>query len=164
MDLKGTTICGVWRDGKCAIAGDGQVIMGEHTIFKGGAVKVRRICDGAALMEAGRIVEQGDLLDLLTDPASRLADILLPVGDPTVAGVLGEPVVLSFAQGNTQEAIISGLTRQFGLDVSIVGGTVEAIAGRKVGRLRVALSHPEGRYDRDAVASYLAEHEVSVQL
>ncbi len=125
---------------------------------------VRRICDGAALMEAGRIVEQGDLLDLLTDPASRLADILLPVGDPTVAGVLGEPVVLSFAQGNTQEAIISGLTRRFGLDVSIVGGTVEAIAGRKVGRLRVALSHPEGRYDRDAVASYLAEHEVSVQL
>ena len=73
-------------------------------------------------------------------------------------------MVLSFAQGNTQEAIISGLTRRFGLDVSIVGGTVEAIAGRKVGRLRVALSHPEGRYDRDAVASYLAEHEVSVQL
>ena len=125
---------------------------------------VRRICDGAALMEAGRIVEQGDLLDLLTDPASRLADILLPVGDPAVAGVQGEPVVLSFAQGNTQEAIISGLTRRFGLDVSIVGGTVEAIAGRKVGRLRVALSHPEGHYDRDAVASYLAEHEVSVQL
>ena len=46
MDLKGTTICGVWRDGKCAIAGDGQVTMGEHTIFKGGAVKVRRICGG----------------------------------------------------------------------------------------------------------------------
>ena len=46
MDLKGTTICGIWRDGKCAIAGDGQVTMGEHTIFKGGAVKVRRICGG----------------------------------------------------------------------------------------------------------------------
>lgn len=46
MELKGTTICGVWRDGKCAVAGDGQVTMGEHTIFKGGAVKVRRICGG----------------------------------------------------------------------------------------------------------------------
>ncbi|QIK70982.1 ATP-binding cassette domain-containing protein [Propioniciclava coleopterorum] len=124
---------------------------------------VRRICDGAALMEAGRVVEQGDLLDLLTDPTSRLADILLPVGDPALAGV-GESVVLSFAQGNTQEAVISALTRRFGLDVSIVGGAVEAIAGRKVGRLRVALSHPEGHYDRAAVASYLAEHEVSVQL
>lgn len=48
--LKGTTICGVRKDGKAAIAGDGQVTMGESTIFKGGAVKVRRICDGRAVM------------------------------------------------------------------------------------------------------------------
>ena len=34
MELRGTTICGVLRDGQCAIAGDGQVTMGEHTIFK----------------------------------------------------------------------------------------------------------------------------------
>lgn len=48
--LKGTTICGVRRDGKAAIAGDGQVTMGESTIFKGSAVKVRRICGGRAVM------------------------------------------------------------------------------------------------------------------
>ncbi len=48
--LKGTTICGVRRDGKCALAGDGQVTMGEHTIFKGGAVKVRRVCGGRAVL------------------------------------------------------------------------------------------------------------------
>lgn len=50
MQLKGTTICGVRKDGRCAIAGDGQVTMGESTIFKGGAVKVRRICDGRAVL------------------------------------------------------------------------------------------------------------------
>lgn len=50
MELRGTTICGVCRFGTCAIAGDGQVTMGEHTIFKGGAVKVRRVCGGKAVI------------------------------------------------------------------------------------------------------------------
>ncbi|MFT3875252.1 MAG: ATP-binding cassette domain-containing protein [Propioniciclava sp.] len=123
---------------------------------------VRRICDAAALMADGRVVEQGALIDLLADPDSQLADILLPAGNPSVTA--GESVVLSFAQGHTTEPIISGLTRHFGLDVSILGGTVETVAGRLVGRLRVSLSHPSGVIDRDAVASYLAEREVSVHL
>ena len=43
MALMGTTICAVRKDGKIAVAGDGQVTMGEHTIFKATAHKVRRI-------------------------------------------------------------------------------------------------------------------------
>ena len=39
--FKGTTICAVKRDGRIAIAGDGQVTMGENTIFKTTARKVR---------------------------------------------------------------------------------------------------------------------------
>ena len=46
MTLKGTTICAVARGGKIAVAGDGQVTMGEHTIFKANAHKVRRIYGG----------------------------------------------------------------------------------------------------------------------
>ena len=41
--FRGTTICAVKRDGVTAIAGDGQVTMGEHTIMKGTARKIRRI-------------------------------------------------------------------------------------------------------------------------
>ena len=41
--FRGTTICAVRRNGKTAIAGDGQVTMGEHTIFKTSAKKVRRL-------------------------------------------------------------------------------------------------------------------------
>ena len=41
--LKGTTIVAVRRNGVTAIAGDGQVTMGEHTIFKTTARKVRRV-------------------------------------------------------------------------------------------------------------------------
>lgn len=43
MELRGTTICAVQRDGRIAIAGDGQVTMGENTIFKNSAKKVRKI-------------------------------------------------------------------------------------------------------------------------
>lgn len=43
MELKGTTICAVRKDGKTAIAGDGQVTMQQSVIFKNNAVKVRRI-------------------------------------------------------------------------------------------------------------------------
>lgn len=43
--FRGTTICAVKRDGKTAIAGDGQVSMGD-TVLKGNAKKVRRLYEG----------------------------------------------------------------------------------------------------------------------
>ena len=48
--FRGTTICAVRRDGKIAIAGDGQVTMGEHTIFKTTARKVRRLYNGEVVV------------------------------------------------------------------------------------------------------------------
>jgi ATP-dependent HslUV protease, peptidase subunit HslV len=38
-----TTICAVKKDGKLAMAGDGQVTMGQSIVMKGTAKKVRRI-------------------------------------------------------------------------------------------------------------------------
>ena len=46
MDIKGTTIVGVKRNGVTVTAGDGQVTAGQSVIMKGNAVKVRRIYDG----------------------------------------------------------------------------------------------------------------------
>lgn len=47
--LHGTTIIGVRRDGRAALAGDGQVTLGDHTIMKRGARKVRRFYNGQVL-------------------------------------------------------------------------------------------------------------------
>jgi len=56
--FKGTTICAVQKDGHIAIAGDGQVTMGEHTIFKTTARKVRRLYHGqVAVGFAGSVVD-----------------------------------------------------------------------------------------------------------
>lgn len=56
--FRGTTICAVRRNGQVAIAGDGQVTMGENTIFKTSARKVRRLYNGqVAVGFAGSVAD-----------------------------------------------------------------------------------------------------------
>mgnify|MGYP004643764117 CR=1 FL=1 len=50
IEFRGTTICAVQRNGKTAIAGDGQVTMGESVVFKNNAVKVRRIYNDQVIL------------------------------------------------------------------------------------------------------------------
>lgn len=50
VEFHATTICGIKRGGKTAIAGDGQVTMGESVIFKSSATKVRRIYGGKVIL------------------------------------------------------------------------------------------------------------------
>jgi len=68
MQLKGTTICAVRRDGRVAIAGDGQVTMGESTIFKSTATKVRRIYQNrVAIGFAGSVADAITLSELFEE-------------------------------------------------------------------------------------------------
>ena len=48
--FRGTTICAVRKDGRTAIAGDGQVTMGENVVFKSTARKVRRLYGGKVVI------------------------------------------------------------------------------------------------------------------
>ena len=50
IEFHGTTICAVKRNGITAIAGDGQVTMGESVVFKNNAVKVRRIFNDQVIL------------------------------------------------------------------------------------------------------------------
>lgn len=64
--FRGTTICAVRRDGATAIAGDGQVTMGEHTIMKGTARKIRRIYnDRVVIGFAGSVADAFALAEKL---------------------------------------------------------------------------------------------------
>lgn len=49
MEMRGTTICAVRRGKQVAIAGDGQVTIGESTVFKSSARKVRRLFGGKVI-------------------------------------------------------------------------------------------------------------------
>lgn len=64
IEFRGTTICAVKKNGKTAIAGDGQVTMGESVIFKNGAKKVRRIYDGNVVIGfAGSVADAFSLCE-----------------------------------------------------------------------------------------------------
>lgn len=50
MEFRGTTICAVMRDSACAIAGDGQITIGQNAIMKNSARKVRRIFNNSVVV------------------------------------------------------------------------------------------------------------------
>ncbi len=57
-----TTICAVAHNGKLAMAGDGQVTMGESVVMKGTAQKVRRIYNGEVIVGfAGSVADAFNL-------------------------------------------------------------------------------------------------------
>lgn len=59
-----TTIVAVKKDNKSAMAGDGQVTLGEHTVIKHGAVKVRKIYKEKVLVGfAGSVADAFALSD-----------------------------------------------------------------------------------------------------
>jgi ATP-dependent HslUV protease subunit HslV len=69
VKIRSTTVLLVSRDGKTAMAGDGQVTLGE-TVIKGNARKVRRISGGKIL--AGFAGSTADAFSLLTRFETKL--------------------------------------------------------------------------------------------
>lgn len=72
--FRGTTICAVKRNGVTAIAGDGQVTMGEHTIMKGTAKKIRRIYgDRVVCGFAGSVADAFALIEKFEDRLTQFS-------------------------------------------------------------------------------------------
>lgn len=62
--IKGTTIIAVKKDGEAAIAGDGQITIGQNTVMKHTAKKVRKIHDDKVLIGfAGSVADALTLTD-----------------------------------------------------------------------------------------------------
>ena len=75
--FRGTTICAVKRNGVTAIAGDGQVTMGEHTIMKGTARKVRRIYNDRVIIGfAGSVADAFALSEKFEDKLTQSSGTL----------------------------------------------------------------------------------------
>ena len=99
---------------------------------------VKKICDSAALIEDGRIVESGNVIDLLNTPGSKIAHALFPLGESN--GAPGNTVIeIMYAGHLSDEPIVAKLSREFGIDVNILGAAVEIVSGKRVGRMRLEL-------------------------
>ncbi len=77
-DMKGTTICAVRRNGKTAIAGDGQVTMGQSVIFKNNAIKVRRIYNNKVVAGfAGSVADAFSLCERFEEMLNKFSGNLM---------------------------------------------------------------------------------------
>lgn len=77
-DFRGTTICAVKRNGQTAIAGDGQVTLGESVVFKNNAVKVRRIFNDKVILGfAGSVSDAFSLCERFEEMLQKYAGNLL---------------------------------------------------------------------------------------
>lgn len=102
---------------------------------------VKSVCDSAALMRGGRIVESGTVPGLLATPGSELARQLFPVtGEPGDAR--STVVDVTFHGDTAARPVISRLSRTHDVDVSILGAAMDTAGGRQVGRMRVELPGP----------------------
>lgn len=64
--IRSTTVIGVRKDNQTAVAADGQVTMGESTVMKHTAKKVRKIAEGKVITGfAGAVADAQALLDRL---------------------------------------------------------------------------------------------------
>jgi D-methionine transport system ATP-binding protein len=99
---------------------------------------VREICDSVTLLEHGRVVQHGRLGDVVSQHGSRLARELIPVPDlpPDRARALVE-VTYTSQDVATQQVLAA--VAALGADVEIAAGTIESLAGLRVGRLQLDL-------------------------
>lgn len=78
LKFRGTTICAVKKNGSIAIAGDGQVTMGDSIIFKNNARKVRRIYNNNVIIGfAGSVADAFSLSERFEAMLNKFAGNLM---------------------------------------------------------------------------------------
>ena len=117
---------------------------------------VKRICDSVSLLQAGRVVESGSLVEVVSRFGSRLSELLLalpPTADDTPDGVPTIEVLDTVAPGDVPA--LTAVGHELGVDLPVLAGTVETLAGIAFQRHRVLV--PAG-LDPDDVVSALRRH------
>ncbi|MEI6600519.1 MAG: methionine ABC transporter ATP-binding protein [Comamonadaceae bacterium] len=116
---------------------------------------IKQVADRVAVLDAGRIVEEGPVIDVFTQPRHEttrsLVDEILPQELPAsviariralMAASTGHSnrlLRLAFAGSGSDQPLLSDVVRRFGLDLNIVHGQVDEIQGQPFGSLAVHL-------------------------
>lgn len=111
----------------------------------------KKICDRIAVMEEGRIIEEGSVQDLFLRPKMRLTKELVErtVDEAEEYGDFGgNSYRLSFNDASVGEPIISRLVREYHVDVNLRGGNMNALRTGNVGYLIVDLIGEPDEIDR----------------
>ena len=138
---------------------------------------VKTICRRAAVMEHGKIVEEGGVLDIFSAPQhpvtrnfvrttshlSRLDELILD-RSPMIRLKEGEVLARLTYYGQTEvsEPLIASASRRFDLDLNIILADVEVVADSMIGGTVVIF---QGAPDRiDAALQYMRDKDVRVEV
>lgn len=112
---------------------------------------VKFICDRAAVMEHGRVVEEGTILDIFATPkapvtkgfidsASNVDDLYDMLEDAEGRGVThGTVYLLTYAGASAGKPLMTEISKQFGVSANIIFGNIEILKGTPLGKLAVTL-------------------------
>ena len=137
---------------------------------------VKEICTRVAVMEDGRVVEEGSLYDIFSQPREAITRRFIDVAsnirktedmlreNPMTLGIKPGDVVarVDFKQSSTRKAIVSYLSRTYALDINIVFGNVEMVAGMPLGTLVVSFGGEEENIN--SAIAWLTAHDIRVEV
>jgi D-methionine transport system ATP-binding protein len=121
---------------------------------------VKQICDSVAILNQGKIVEQGRVLDLVAKPQSILANEFFPRRNHYAPKAGATLATVAFAEGANSRAIFTTLAHRFNVDIDILSGSVETVSGHRVGQFHLEL---EGQGVSSAL-QYLHELNFAVEV
>jgi D-methionine transport system ATP-binding protein len=102
---------------------------------------LRKIADSAAILEHGRILEQGGLLQLVGDPDSLIAKALLPEIAPTAPSArhdrITDVTLIGFAAVG---ALLPEAGSRFAVDIAVLGGGLTRIGETPVAHFRLGVT------------------------
>lgn len=134
---------------------------------------IRKICHRVAVMESGRVVELGNVLDVFKNPEQPITKrFVQQVTEPeetkeTVAHLLetykhGEVVQLSFVGTEAEKPLITNLIRNHDIIVNVLQGKISQTQSGSYGTLFI---HLEGKDDEIAKAiDYIRAQHVGVEV
>ena len=100
---------------------------------------VRQICSRVAVLEDGRVVEQGSIHELAEKPGSFISENLFPLKVES-SGIPGTTAaVITFIGDAADQPVLADLVRRFQVEVNILGGSIQSVAGKRIGQLQVEL-------------------------
>ncbi|MBP3656273.1 MAG: ATP-binding cassette domain-containing protein [Clostridia bacterium] len=131
---------------------------------------VKQICTRVAVMEDGQVVEEGKIYDVFSSPQQPITRRFIRTtthiegieellrNDPAALGLEpGDTVVRYDCSGDrTSQASVSRISREYGVDISIIFGNVEMLLDTPFGTMIVVF-----RGEESAVKAALAEFERS---
>ena len=115
---------------------------------------VKQICNNAAVMENGRIVERNNIVNIFSKPEVKITQEFVATAnqiDEAIDSVLAQPnikhlktnevlIKLKYIGTVTDEPIIVGLYKQFEVTANILAGNVENLKDTPFGNLVLILS------------------------